>query len=157
MLALTRILFSLSMSLWIGSMFFFSFFTAPTLFKELPRPMAGEVISKIFPRYYLLGYCTLALALFSLLLTSILSKSFPWIRMALLSVMIGATLYGGLNLQPKTHVLRTVLRTMEDSPEKDLKQLEFNRLHKISVILNSIVLLSGLIVLILTAARSYPT
>src|SRR5258707_12327434 len=41
---------------WLGGIVFFSFFTAPAVFTVLPRPAAGQLISEIFPRYYMLGY-----------------------------------------------------------------------------------------------------
>ena len=41
---------------WLGGIVFFSFFTAPAVFTVLPRPEAGQLISTIFPRYYMLGY-----------------------------------------------------------------------------------------------------
>ncbi len=41
---------------WLGGIVFFSFFTAPAVFTVLPRPEAGQLISAIFPRYYILGY-----------------------------------------------------------------------------------------------------
>ena len=46
----------LSLVGWVGSIVFFSFFTAPVIFKLLDREKAGEVVGVIFPRYYFLGY-----------------------------------------------------------------------------------------------------
>ena len=47
----------LSLVGWVGSIVFFSFFTAPVIFKLLDREKAGEVVAVIFPRYYFFGLC----------------------------------------------------------------------------------------------------
>ena len=41
---------------WLGGMLFFSIFTAPVVFSQLPISEAGKVVAGIFPRYYILGY-----------------------------------------------------------------------------------------------------
>ncbi|MGH7889857.1 MAG: DUF4149 domain-containing protein, partial [Thermodesulfobacteriota bacterium] len=48
-----KFLYLLSLAFWIGSIFFFSLFTAPSIFKVLPRETAGELVSHIFPQYYM--------------------------------------------------------------------------------------------------------
>ncbi len=155
MTQILNILFSLSMTLYVGSVVFFSFFTAPTLFRELPKEMAGNVVSKIFPNYYLLGYFTLIIAFISLTLKGILDKPFPIPRILLLLIMLGCTFYAGISIQPKAHLLKTVIRTMEESPEKEMKEKEFGSLHKQSVYLNIVSLLCGIFVILLTAVRTY--
>lgn len=155
MTQLLNILFSLSISIYVGSVIFFSFFTAPTLFRELPKEMAGNVVSKIFPNYYLLGYFTLIIAFISLTLRGVLEKPFPIARTLLLLIMLGCTFYAGISIQPKAHLLKTVIRTMEESPEKGLKEKNFGELHKRSVYLNVVSLLCGIFVIILTAIRIY--
>ncbi|HEV8700511.1 MAG TPA: DUF4149 domain-containing protein, partial [Candidatus Polarisedimenticolia bacterium] len=49
MSALLRTAHLLALGIWVGSVVFFSFFTAPTLFGALPRDMAGRAVSAIFP------------------------------------------------------------------------------------------------------------
>ena len=51
-----KFIYILSVCFWIGSIFFFSFFAAPSIFKVLPRETAGNVVSDIFPKYYLVAY-----------------------------------------------------------------------------------------------------
>ncbi|MCH7623826.1 MAG: DUF4149 domain-containing protein, partial [Nitrospinae bacterium] len=58
----------LSLVCWLGAIIFFSFFTAPAVFKTLDRPTAGELVGVIFPRYYFLGYLCSALLLITYLL-----------------------------------------------------------------------------------------
>src|SRR3990167_11241357 len=96
MIQLLNILFLLPLSIWTGAIIFFSFFTAPTLFRELPREMAGEVVSKLFPQYYMLGYLSLGIALISLLTKGFLLKSFPIVKLILMIGMLGCILYAGI-------------------------------------------------------------
>jgi hypothetical protein len=157
MISFLNILYLLSLSLWVGSIFFLSFINAPTLFRELPREMAGEFVGKLFTPYYMLGYAAQGIALVSLGLRGILEKPFPsWVRFALLLAMLGCTLYAGVSIQPKAHLVRTVVRALEDGPEKDARQAEFSRLHKTSVVLNSAVLLMGIVVIAITAIHLRP-
>jgi len=153
MISALNILFLLSLSLWVGSIFFLSFINAPALFRELPREMAGEFVGKLFPAYFMLGYALQGLAMLSLALRGILERPFPWVRLALLLLMLGCTLYAGIGIQPRAHALRSVVRSMEDGREKELKQAQFNRLHKTSVLLNSAVFLMGIVVIGVTAVR----
>lgn len=43
------------LSAWLGASLFFTFDVAPVLFKVLPTFMAGEVVSNVFPFYFILG------------------------------------------------------------------------------------------------------
>ncbi len=149
--SLFNIFFQVSLTLWVGAIAFFSFVIAPGVFRELPREVAGDLISKIFPQYYYWGYIFGAVAFLSLFFKGLVSSPFPIARLGLLLVMLGCTFYAGVKIHPEAHLTKTVLRTMEDGPEKEIKQKEFSNLHRQSVIFNSLVLLSGLIVLILTA------
>ncbi len=145
--------FLFTISFWVGSIAFMSFIVAPTLFRELPREVAGEFVSKIFPSYYMVGYICGSVAFLSLLLKGIFDKPFPWFRLLLLLVMLGCTFYAGVKVHPEAHTVKVVLKSMEDSPEKEAKQKDFSHLHRLSVILNSIVLLSGVIIISITGFR----
>src|SRR5262245_23410613 len=133
-----NIVFLLSLSLAVGSIIFFSFFTTPTVFRELPVQIAREFVGKLFPQYYTLGYFTQFMALMSLALRGLIEKPFPWIRILLLALMLGCTLYAGLKIRPQAHLAKTVLQTMEPGPDQETKQAQFDRLHRISVILNGV-------------------
>jgi len=45
----------LALSVWIGSIVFFSAVVAPTVFKTLDSDAAAKLQRAIFPRYYMLG------------------------------------------------------------------------------------------------------
>lgn len=149
-----NMIFFFAMSFWVGSIAFMSFIVAPTLFRELPREIAGEFVSKLFPHYYILSYVCGSLAFVSLLLKGILGTPFPWVRLALIVVMLGCATYAGAKVHPDAHLAKTVMKSMEDGPEKIAKEKEFSHLHRFSVILNSIVFLAGVLALSITGYKS---
>ncbi len=156
MSAFLNIAFLIALALNVGAIIFFSFFTTPTIFREAPVALARELVGKMFPSYYVLGYVTQFIALAALGLRGLLEKPFPWVRVLLLVLMLGCTLYAGLNILPKAHTAKTVLKTLEPGPEQDAKQAEFDRLHRVSVVLNGTVLAAGLVALGITAAKLRP-
>jgi uncharacterized membrane protein len=46
-------LYNLVLSLWIGGMSVFTFIVTPAIFKSFGRDMAGEIVGKLFPGYFL--------------------------------------------------------------------------------------------------------
>lgn len=134
-------------------MIFFSFFTAPTVFRELPREVGSDFISKIFSQYYMLGYACLSLSFASLLLKGWMEKPFPFLRVFLMVLMLGCTFYAGVKIHPQAHQLKQVMRAMEEGIEKEEKQKLFSKLHRQSVILNIVTLVSGLTVLVISFGK----
>ncbi len=132
---------------WIGSIVFFSFFTAPAVFKTLERPLAGELIGVLFPRYYGIGYVCSVLILVTLLFAPTLSP----VKIGCIVLMMAATFIGGRVVHPKARALKEQIETA--ASEKDQKPLQekFQKLHSFSVKLNGTVLLAGLVLLGLTA------
>src|SRR3984957_20655616 len=135
---------------WLGGIVFFSFFTAPAVFTVLPRPEAGQLISAIFPRYYMLGYVvgTISLVL-AIYFTAVREPRMWWGGTTLvLEIALGGTLYDGTVSLPRADAIRTV----NESPNPDpVKKSEFDKLHHNSVILNGAVLLLNLAAIVGTA------
>lgn len=149
-----QFLYLLGLVLWVGGIVFFSFFTTPTVFTTLPKDMASQVITVIFPRYYLLGYIAGGMMLFGTLVEALLVKQWPWIRLALLVVMLAASVYAGVVVRPQVHDLKIQMKTVEEDTElgKTLKA-RFDSLHRFSVILNMLVLGGGLVLIGIVAFR----
>ncbi len=53
---LARVLHLLSVSIWLGTVTFFSFVVAPTIFRTLPQQQAGDVVGALLPVYYWAGH-----------------------------------------------------------------------------------------------------
>jgi hypothetical protein len=148
MLGLVKWAFVAALSVWLGSIVFFSFVGAPGIFGAFPeseRAEAGRVIARIFPGYYRLGYaCGVVLLLASVILAvAARVGAAAWAASALVAaLMLGATVYAGVVIQPRVHELR--LRLHEPDVTAAVKE-EFERLHQRAVRLNVVVLIGAVI------------
>jgi uncharacterized membrane protein len=148
MVTLIHFVHLLSLVMWMGSIIFFSFFTAPAVFRLLDRQKAGEVVGAIFPKYYGVGYICSVLAAATLMLSPGGMKGPPLI---FLTVMAACTFYAGLIINPQARVLK---QQMQDQPEnREALEPQFKSLHGWSVRLNATVLIFGLGLLWTTAMR----
>ena len=152
-----RFLYLLSLVVWIGAIIFFSFVGAPSIFQAVPVDVAGRVVTKIFPRYYLLGHAAGIVALVSFL--GLAGMSGEWgaakvFNALLLAGMLGTGLYAGTVVQGQVVEARQQMGNPDDRAQaKPEAKAEFDRLHRLSVILNAAVLCLGLVVLFITATQ----
>lgn len=156
MLTALKFLYSLSLTLWIGSIFFFSMFAAPSIFKILTREQAGNVVSEIFPKYYMVSYLCGAVALVSSILAIYFWSSFSStgniLRLAFLTAMIGLAVYAGEVNHPAAHNVKTEMRSYpEDSTDYMEIRKEFGRLHRISAAANGAIFILGIALVFLNA------
>jgi len=131
----------LSLVCWVGSIVFFSFFTAPVIFKLLDREKAGEVVGVIFPKYYFLGYVCAVMTLLSLLVST---QELFGPKQILLFIMIVGWFYAGLVVSPKSRNLKALRQSASSTEEKELYEVKFKKVHSLAVKLNGTVLLAGL-------------
>lgn len=148
-MVIIRFIHLLSLIVWIGGMIFLVTIGAPSIFKVLPREAAGDVLGDIFPRYWIMGYLCSGTALVTIFILSIREKVYPWGRISLLVLMTVLTLYLGLVVAARAREVRVQIRTIEDGSKKEALKEEFKVLHKWSVFLNVIILISGLAVVFL--------
>ena len=151
MLYLAQCFHLLALAVWLGETVFLSFVVAPTLFSAFPQE-AGRVMSALFPWYYRIGYACGAILLVSSLAfwragTGGLRGA---ITIGVAALMLAAVLYAGIVIQPRARALRFEVHGA--TPPATAK-VEFDRLHRRSVQLNSVVLLGGLAIAALTAAK----
>ena len=145
-----------SVSIWLGAMAFFSFFVAPAAFSVLDRESAGRLVTTVFPRYYFFG---LVLGLVGLVgVTGRLleggGRHAPWGALALLLLMLGLTLYAIWVLLPASETARAAMRAAGVAATSAAPEARaFSRLHRVSVILNGVTLLAGLVLVCLEAVR----
>ncbi len=156
MITALKFLYSLSLTFWIGSIFFFSMFVAPSIFKILTREQAGDLVSDIFPKYYLVSYVCGAVAIVSSILLiyfwSTFSSTSSIIRIAVLFVMMGLAIYAGEINRPEAHKVRTEMRGAEEGSAQYQKiYKEFRHLHRTSAILNSTIFILGIALVLLNA------
>jgi len=150
-MTLTLFIYLLSLVCWLGGMVFFSIFSAPVIFSVLTRAEAGKLVSGIFPRYYLLGYIagTIAVVL-ALYFCLVWRVRLWWILSAVaLAIALGLTVYAGTIVRPGIDAIHIVAE--EPNPDA-ARKAEFDRLHRLSVLLNGGVMVLNLLALLSTAA-----
>lgn len=140
---------------WLGGMVFFSAIVAPVIFTQLPIADAGKVVSAIFPRYYLLGYVAGGLGLVLAVYLCVMRVPRLWWATAALAlaVALGLTFYAGQVIRPKVDAIRSVAEETNPNPER---KAEFDRLHRLSVIINGVVIVLNLGALLSSAAALTP-
>lgn len=140
----------LALVCWIGSIVFFSFFAAPSIFKTLDKKQAGELVGVIFPKYYGIGYVCGFLVLVTLFLSPKPDRDY---KLICLLVMMVCQFAAGLGVNPKAKNLKSKIKSATMAEEKEQLEKQFKKLHSLSVKLNAAVLFAGLGFLWLTAAR----
>ena len=119
-------------SIWVGSIIFFSAIIAPTVFKVLDEKSAGLFLRAFFPKYYIFG---LIIGMLSLILIFLLNIPVNTMLLALLIVMIALTVTSKLMIP--------VINAARDMGETGASR--FKKLHTMSVMLNVLTLVVGLI------------
>jgi hypothetical protein len=119
-------------SIWVGSIIFFSAIIAPTVFKVLDEKSAGLFLRAFFPKYYIFG---LIMGGLSIILIFLLSIPVNTMLLALLIVMIALTVTSKLMIP--------VINAARDMGEAGVSR--FKKLHTMSVMLNVLTLVVGLI------------
>tara|TARA_B100000524_G_scaffold312887_1_gene189993 strand:+ start:174 stop:563 length:390 start_codon:yes stop_codon:yes gene_type:complete len=116
-------------SIWVGSIIFFSAIIAPTVFKALDEKNAGIFLRAFFPKYYVFGIILGIIALIlgikamSLILVSMV------VAMILLSII--------------SRLMIPVINAARDMGVEG--ESRFKKLHTLSVFLNILTLIIGLI------------
>jgi len=150
-----RWLYLAALIVWLGEIVFFSFIVAPAIFRTFPPVDAGRAVGAVFPLYYRLGYvCGAALLLTSVFLLGGAASRRLWaINAGLAAIMLIATVYAGLIIQPRATELRPQLH---DTAAPPTVREEFDRLHRVAVQLNGVVLVCGVVVSVITATALRP-
>jgi Domain of unknown function (DUF4149) len=144
-----RFLYLLALGVWVGEIVCFSFVVAPAVFTVLGPARAGEVVSAIFPRYYLLGAGAAAAALLCGLVLRRAATSGWWtVALGCVALGLAATIWSAAVLHPRAQRLRATLEAAGQAPATDAA---FRRLHGTAVALNGAALLAGVLGLGLSA------
>lgn len=156
-MAVARFLHLLALSVWVGTIVFFSFVAAPSIFSALPREMAGRAVAAIFPRYYLLGGVCGGVAALTALFRGLAGGRFGGalvLETVLILGMLALTAYAGLGILPDAAAIRDTLPRLEGTDRYAEAKARFDALHARSVGVNGGVLLLGLAAIACLAAKS---
>ncbi len=145
-----RIAEFLSLSVWIGSIVFLSFIAAPAAFSVLgKRDQAGALVVLVLGRMHFLG---IAGGLIFLAARLVRAKTFgSLVAPAALAVvlMLLLTFVSQMGVSPRMARLKTEMGSVERTPLDNPLRIEFNKLHRVSVGLETLVLFSGITALVL--------
>jgi len=135
----------LCLSLWVGGIVFLSFVVAPGAFSILPgRDIAGTMVSYALGRLHLIGLvCGLIFLLARLArLRGIAGFAAPVVLAVIL--MIALTAVSQFAVSPRMARLRTEMGSVEKTVPQNPLHVQFDRLHRRSVALETCVLLAGI-------------
>jgi len=141
---------SLAIAVLIGKIVLLSFVVAPILAKQLEREPFGKVVRRLFPAYYALGMGTASAGFLAsaALLTVRGGRASLWLTGGLWLLVLAAEAYCRSLLTPQSNELQDRLKEQDARGTIDpLLQRRWNRLHRRSVALNSLVLGAGLCLL----------
>jgi hypothetical protein len=140
------VLYRLALSFWVGGVALFTFVLTPILFKTQPRDLAGRIVGVLFPGYFRWGLACGAVALVCLLLQR--GRHFiP--ALVLLVLMLAATSFQALVIEPKVAALKEQIGSFETTPKDSPLRQEFSRLHAVSAVCNLTVFAGGVVLIIL--------
>jgi len=134
----------LCLGLWLGSDVFLSFVVAPGAFRVLgSRDAAGAMVGFALGRMHLLGViCGVVFLLARLMRTRTFASFVAPVALCVV-LMIALTVASQVGVSPRMAVLRVQMGSIQATAEGSPLLAEFGRLHRISVSLESGVLLAG--------------
>lgn len=150
-LTILGFIYLLSIVVWIGMIFFTTFFAAPSIFKVLPRESAGDVMGSIFPKYWIIGYVTSLSALGSTLLISRTLGFYPGERLIILIIMTVLSFFSGLVVGRRARVIKAKMKAAGEGELKAGLRKSFGKVHAVSAIINLTILVLGIILIYIMA------
>jgi uncharacterized membrane protein len=150
MSSILRTIEFLGLSLWLGSDVFLSFVVAPGAFRILgSRDQAGAMVGHSLWWMHFIGViCGIAILLARLMRTRSFASLLAPAALCIV-LMIGLTVVSQHGVSPKMAVLRGKMGSIQATAPDSPLLAEFSRLHRVSVSLESGVLLAGLVALYL--------
>jgi uncharacterized membrane protein len=136
---------------WVGSIIYLSFVVAPGAFGVLQsRDQAGAMVGYSLARLHYLGMIAAVLYLVASLALAPSLKTF--LQPAMLGVILMFALTGLSQTQvtPRLAELRTEMVSVDATPKDNPSRVEFDRLHRVSVRIEVVVLVLGIAALFCT-------
>jgi len=150
--SILRTLEFLALGLWLGSDVFLSFVVAPGAFRVLgSRDAAGAMVGFALGRMHLLGMiCGVVFLLARLARTRTFASFVAPVALCVV-LMIALTVASQVGVSPKMAMLRVQMGSIQATAQDSPLLAEFARLHRVSVTLESGVLLFGFAAMFLLA------
>jgi hypothetical protein len=149
-------IYTIVLALWTGGIFLFTFIVAPVIFKSYGRDMAGEIVGKLFPGYFIYNLVLSALAFLSFFfIQSGLSKAVYRASLLLIVAAVVINLYVTYKLYPEVRKVKAEIHSFGEVPPESPLRAKFKKLHAVSATLNLLLLADGITLLVISKiARS---
>ena len=144
--------YNLIISLWIGGISLFTFIITPAVFKYFERDMAGNIVGKLFPGYFMYNVVLSVLAL--ILLITIRSSFTKWGFKLSLILVISAVIiniFVAFKLHPEIKKVKQGIHSFESTDKNSLLRKKFGKLHAVSASLNLLLLADGVTLLLISS------
>jgi len=140
--------YNLVLALWVGGMTIFTFIVTPVIFKAYARDVAGEIVGRLFPGYFLYNLVLSALVVILFFIVANDQAKLAY-RLSLACVVTALliNLFIVFKLHPDAVRIKQQVTSFErESPDSEARK-QFRRLHGISAVLNLTLLAEGIVLL----------
>ncbi|HEX2665170.1 MAG TPA: DUF4149 domain-containing protein [Candidatus Acidoferrum sp.] len=134
----------LGLSLWLGSDVFLSFVVAPGAFRILSRDQAGAMVGYALGAMHIGGIICGSLLILARLARTKTFASLATPAALCVLAMIALTAISEFTVSPKMAALRAQMGSIQATAADSPLLVQFARLHRVSVSLESGVLLAGI-------------
>jgi uncharacterized membrane protein len=156
MISVLRFIQVFALGTWVGSIVYLSFVVAPGAFGVLQsRDQAGLIVGYSLARLHYMGIVAAVLYVAAGLALAPSLKTFAQPAMLGVILMFALTGISQTRVTPRLAELRTEMVSVDATPKDDPLRVEFDRLHQMSVRIEVVVLLTGVVALFL-ALRNAP-
>ena len=141
--------YTLILALWVGGIALFTFILTPVIFKSYPRDLAGEIVGRLFPGYFLYNLVLAALVLVLFFVVANDQSRLAYrLSLACAVTALLINLFIVFRLHPETVRIKQQVTSFErESPDSPARK-QFRRLHGVSAVLNLVLLAEGITLLI---------
>ena len=143
--------YNIALSLWIGGISLFTFVITPVIFRSYGRDMAGNIVGKLFPGYFLYNLL-ISVAVFILFFAvrSILTpRGGKWSLVLIIAALI-INVVVTFKLHPDIRKVKEEIHSFETLSEESPVRRKFRNLHGVSAVLNLILLADGAALIIIS-------
>lgn len=144
--------YNLVLSLWAGGISLFTFILTPVVFRSFERDMAGNIVGKLFPGYFMYNLVLSAVALILLMMTSsVFTKSVFKLSMILVVLAVLINVFVTFRLHPEIRKVKQEIHSFETPDAGSPLRKKFGKLHAVSASLNLLLLADGVTLLFLSS------
>ncbi len=145
--------YNLILALWVGGISVFTFIVTPAIFRSFGRDLAGEIVGKLFPNYFLYNLVSTALALIMFFLVAgDQTSTAARLSLFLVTIALFINAYVIFKLHPDTvRVKQQIISFEREAPDSPGRK-RFSRLHAASAALNLLLLADGIVLLLISPA-----